>query len=169
MMKRIWTADNLFNSSTIKLWAWGRVPIGIVEPMRKLIRLCGVSMTTLWVVNTRHHHTEKTVLVNNTYLILRMKGAEEVYGSMDLVNIIARTLDSEWNLWFLWSQRMTVLSRFWAQILNFGCKEVQIVNLNIPSEISFCLFYVPDVTRWRKWLEIVTHLSVLCPWWWIQI
>ena len=26
---------------------------------------------------------------------------------------------------------------------------------NVPPEISLSLFYVPDVTQWRKWQEIV--------------
>ena len=39
------------------------------------------------------------------------------------------------------------------------------MDLNVPLEISLSLFYIPDVTQWRKWLKIVTHLSVTGPWW----
>ena len=33
-----------------------------------------------------------------------------------------------------------------------------------PGHLTFPLYYVPHVTQWRKWLEIVTHLSVTGPW-----
>ena len=34
---------------------------------------------------------------------------------------------------------------------SFGCQEVRIVDLNVPTEISLSLFYVQEVTHWRKW------------------
>ena len=30
-------------------------------------------------------------------------------------------------------------------------------------------FLCANVTQWRKWLEMVTHLCVTGPWWWIRI
>ena len=37
-----------------------------------------------------------------------------------------------------------------ARILDFGCWEVRIVDLNVSPEISLSLFCVPDATQWRK-------------------
>ena len=36
-----------------------------------------------------------------------------------------------------------VLSRLWARILDFGCLEVRIVDLNVAPESSLSLSYVP--------------------------
>ena len=47
-------------------------------------------------------------------------------------------MDSERN--FKW---IAVLSGFWAWILDFGCLEVRIVDLNVSAEMSLSLFYVP--------------------------
>ena len=147
------------------------MPIGIVEPMRKLIRLCGVSMTTLWVVNTRHHHTEKTVLVSNTYHILCMKRGVK-RSLADLVNILAGILDSEQNF-----------NRSAVPMVTADCGFMQILDPDFgflllgssgcgsqrsPWNLTFS-FLCAGCHAVEKWLEIVTHLSMMAPWWQIWI
>ena len=72
---------------------------------------------------------------------------------MDLVNILAQILDSERNFNGSGDLMITVDHGF-IQVMDpdfgFWLSEVQIVDLNIPVEILLSLFYVQDVTQWRK-------------------
>ena len=76
---------------------------------------------------------------------------------MDLVNIVARILDSEPN--FNGSadpmiQRIADLSRFGARILDSSCYEVRIVDLNVPQNLHFVPFMCHAVDKMTR-IEIV--------------
>ena len=83
-----------------------------------------------------------------------------------MVNILARILDSERN--FNGSaDPMITADRGFIQFLgsDFGfwlLGSSDRGSLRCPENLTFSL-YVADVTQWRKWLEIVTHLSVTGP------
>ena len=93
-----------------------------------------------------------------------------VNGSTDRrINILARILDLERNFNGSAGSYDYSESRFYPV---FGSGFWILVFRKFGSWIStfprtspaLSLFYVSDVTRWRKWLEIVTHLSVTGPW-----
>ena len=69
---------------------------------------------------------------------------------MDLVNILARILDSERHFNGSADLMTTVDQGYPGYGLGFWMSEVRIVDLKVSAEISLSPFYVRDVTQWRK-------------------